>query len=81
MTGASAGIGRLIASHLAQGGYRVAAVARSLDKLEALGGDGVLAVNHDVTDLQSVTAAGDQNDVHSPILPGTTDIHRASGST
>jgi hypothetical protein len=32
-----------------------------------------------VTDLQSVAAAGDQSDVHSPILPSTTDIHRAFG--
>jgi short-subunit dehydrogenase len=36
VTGASEGIGRVIASHLAQGGYRVAATARSLDKLEVL---------------------------------------------
>ena len=36
VTGARAGVGRVIASHLAQGGYRVAAVARSLDIREAL---------------------------------------------
>jgi NADP-dependent 3-hydroxy acid dehydrogenase YdfG len=36
VTGASAGIGRVIASLLAQGGYRVAVAARSMDKLEVL---------------------------------------------
>ena len=58
VTGASEGIGRVIASHLAQCGYHVGAAARSVDKLETLAEEtGVLPVPLDVTDEISVNAA------------------------
>jgi NAD(P)-dependent dehydrogenase (short-subunit alcohol dehydrogenase family) len=58
VTGASEGIGRVIASHLAERGYKVAAAARSTDKLETLAEEtNALPVRLDVTDPKSVRAA------------------------
>ncbi len=56
VTGASTGIGRDIALQLAAAGVKVAASARSLEKLEALGSS-VLAVPLDVTDAAACHAA------------------------
>ena len=58
VTGASRGIGRVVATHLAEAGYRVAVAARSEDELAALAREtGVLAVPLDVTDGGAVDAA------------------------
>ncbi len=58
VTGASEGIGRVIATHLARCGYHVGAAARSMDKLATLADEtGVLPVPLDVTDEISVHAA------------------------
>ena len=56
VTGASTGIGRDIVLQLAAAGVKVAASARSPDKLHALGPD-VLAVPLDVTDAAACHAA------------------------
>jgi 3-hydroxy acid dehydrogenase / malonic semialdehyde reductase len=52
VTGASSGIGAATARALAAEGAKVAAGSRRLDKLEALG-DGVIALELDVTDAES----------------------------
>ncbi len=52
VTGASTGIGREIALQLTVAGVKVAASARSVDKLAALGA-GILAIPLDVTDAQA----------------------------
>ncbi|MEA2661445.1 MAG: hypothetical protein QOH08_1017 [Chloroflexota bacterium] len=58
VTGASRGIGRVIASRLAQDGYRVAIAARSGDGLAAVAREtGAFAVPLDVTDGAAVDAA------------------------
>jgi 3-oxoacyl-[acyl-carrier protein] reductase len=58
VTGASRGIGRVVATSLAEAGYRVAAAARSGDELATLAREtGVLAVPLDVTDAGGVDAA------------------------
>ena len=58
VTGASRGIGRVVATHLAEAGYRVAVAARSEDELATLAREtGVLAVPLDVTDGGAVDAA------------------------
>jgi NAD(P)-dependent dehydrogenase (short-subunit alcohol dehydrogenase family) len=58
VTGASRGIGRVVASHLAATGYRVAAAARSADALTQLAAErGALALALDVTDAAAVDAA------------------------
>lgn len=58
VTGASEGIGKIVAAHLADEGYRVAVGARSLDTLHAVAQEiGALAVPLDVTDVVSVNAA------------------------
>jgi NAD(P)-dependent dehydrogenase (short-subunit alcohol dehydrogenase family) len=54
VTGASSGIGRCTAELLARRGARVAAFARSADKLAALAGNRVLPVTGDVSQLGDV---------------------------
>lgn len=66
VTGASSGLGAHFARVLAAAGARVAAVARRRDRLEALvseigeAGGEAIAVDMDVTDATSVTAALDE---------------------
>ncbi len=59
ITGASTGIGRELAIRLAAQGVRVAASARSADKLQELAAAhaGILAVPVDVTDREAMAAA------------------------
>ncbi len=58
ITGASQGIGRVVASELAASGFRVAAAARSIDRLHELEVQtGALAVPLDVTDPHGVADA------------------------
>lgn len=65
VTGASSGIGRVLAVGLATAGARVVALARRLDRLEALvaeieqQGGTAIAVQADVTDVDSVERAFD----------------------
>ncbi|MGH7507149.1 MAG: SDR family NAD(P)-dependent oxidoreductase, partial [Longimicrobiales bacterium] len=60
VTGASRGIGRSIAEHLARGGARVVIAARALDRAEAaaaaLPGDGHHGFACDVADAAAVDA-------------------------
>jgi NADP-dependent 3-hydroxy acid dehydrogenase YdfG len=60
ITGASSGIGEATARALTAGGYRVALLARRLDRIQTLAGelgDGAIAIEADVTDRDSITAA------------------------
>ena len=59
VTGASTGIGREIALQLKAAGVKVAASARSPEKLSSLG-DGILAVPLDVTDAEACRKAADR---------------------
>lgn len=59
ITGASAGIGKATAIHLAQHGYTVYGAARRVDKLKELESFGILPVSLDVTKEESITACVD----------------------
>jgi NADP-dependent 3-hydroxy acid dehydrogenase YdfG len=60
ITGASSGIGEATARALARDGFRVALLARRLDRIEAIAaevGDGAVALEADVTERDSLLAA------------------------
>jgi NAD(P)-dependent dehydrogenase (short-subunit alcohol dehydrogenase family) len=63
VTGASRGVGRALAIGLAQDGYRVVAMARSLDKLQTLAFEAgvseaeILPVQVSLSDVQSIRSA------------------------
>jgi NADP-dependent 3-hydroxy acid dehydrogenase YdfG len=63
ITGASSGIGAATARALAADGYRVALLARRLDRITTLAdelGHGATAIEADVTDRDSIVAAADR---------------------
>ncbi|HXB08700.1 MAG TPA: SDR family NAD(P)-dependent oxidoreductase [Puia sp.] len=56
ITGASAGIGEVMAKHLADNGFRVYGAARRTEKLKELEAFGIQALSMDVTDESSMAA-------------------------
>ena len=63
VTGASSGIGEATARALAAGGYRVALLARRVDRIAAIADaldNGSIAIQADVTDRDSVLAAAER---------------------
>lgn len=79
VVGASSGIGREITLQLAKSGCKVAAIARRVDRLEALANDHpktIIPLQHDVTDFESVPAAFQQA---TKLLGGLDLIIYASG--
>lgn len=60
VTGASSGIGEVIARDLAKAGYFVYAAARRTDRLEAMRSSNILPLALDVTDEASISAAVEQ---------------------
>lgn len=73
ITGASSGIGAATARALAAEGYKVALLARRLDRIEAIAtelGNGSIAIQADVTDRDQLVAAAQR--VHEEL--GGTDV-------
>jgi NADP-dependent 3-hydroxy acid dehydrogenase YdfG len=63
VTGASSGIGEATTRALAADGYRIALLARRLDRITALAddlGNGSIAIQADVTDRDSIVAAAER---------------------
>jgi NADP-dependent 3-hydroxy acid dehydrogenase YdfG len=63
ITGASSGIGEATARALAAEGYRLALLARRVDRIQTLAtelGEGAIAIEADVTDRDSIVAAAER---------------------